>query len=149
MNCFLSKPKYRNHKQTKQDYEEQMHKYFNSNIKSKTCKYNGKTVKLIFSDEDNDKCYNKFAYGGEKYHIKKNGDHLYPDMRRLERFDWIFEIMEQLEHKCNNCPYLSIIVDNNHSNRLLINCIYNKYKIVIVLVEKQTEYLIISAFLVR
>ena len=63
MNCFLSKPKYRDHKQTKQDYEEQMHKYFNTNIKSKTCKYNGKTVKLIFSDEDNDKCYNTFIKG--------------------------------------------------------------------------------------
>ncbi len=149
MNCFLSRPKYRDSSQSKTDYEKMMHTYFNDNIKNKTCTFKGKPVRLVYSNENNDKCYNKFAYGGERYHSKKNDKPLYPDMRRLERFDWIFEILENIETCCKNCSSLSITKDRSHKNRTIINCIYNKYRILLVLVERETEYLIITAFLVR
>ncbi len=82
---------------------------------------------------------NKFAIGGENFHKTKK-----IDLRRLERFDWIFEIIEKIE-LCKKCGWIKIYKDRNYDNRTDIECIVKNFKIVIVIASHSDHFEIISA----
>ncbi len=139
--CHLSNPILKKKDQTKEEFINERKKYFDENIKNLTGLYNGLPVILTKRDEPGDACFEKFAIGGENYHKTMK-----VDLRRLERFDWIFEIINRID-KCKECGYIKIYKDPNFSDRTDIECEIKKYKVVIVIVSHEKHYEIISAFI--
>jgi hypothetical protein len=121
--------------------------YFNTNIKHRTSFFKGKKVSLLYSDLPGDECFEKFAIGKEDFHKSKSGEKCI-DRLRLERFNWIFEILDKYE-KCELCANLLEYPDKKNDKRINISCFFNKYKIVISLAyknSKKDEYVVLTAF---
>lgn len=146
-NCHLSTPKYRSKSESREAYFQRMKSYFNNVIKKKSVMYDGKPTRLVFSSISGDKCFNKFAAGSEESHLNKNGELGY-DYLRIERFDWIFEILEKVD-SCEKCVKFSIEPDKVHKNRININCNYKNYKIVLCLNVNAKFNTIVTAYYIR
>ena len=145
--CHLSKPVYRSPHISRMDYEKERKEYFNKNLKKKVIFFKGKETKLLFSEKQGDECFYKFARGSEENHRKKDGS-LRTDRYRLERLDWIFEILEKVE-ECEKCIYHSIFPDQKHTDRINVSCIYNSYKVVICIKECSDSNVIVTAYYLR
>lgn len=143
-NCHLSKPVYRPASESREKYYENRRKYFNENLKNKSVIYEGKETKLVFHDIEGDKCFNKFAKGSEACHTDKDGN-LFYDRERLERLNWIFEILEKIE-LCEKCKFIQIRKDKTFPDRKNIVCFCNNYKIVIIIKENEKYNIIVSAY---
>lgn len=143
LNCHLSKAVTREKGQSKERFIEERKRYFEENIRFKETKYKGLPVYLAKRNEPNDACFNKFAIGKEEFHKTRN-----IDMRRLERFDWMFEIIDRIDI-CKKCRWIKIYPDKNYDNRLDIECLFKKYKLVIVMAEHTDHYEILTAFYKR
>ncbi len=137
--CHLSSPIVKRKEQTKEGFILERKKYFKEKIQYKKCVYNGLPIFLTKNNEIGDACFNKFAIGGENFHKTKK-----IDLRRLERFDWIFEIIEKIE-LCKKCGWIKIYKDRNYDNRTDIECIVKNFKIVIVIASHSDYFEIISA----
>lgn len=137
--CHLSNAIVKSKEQSKEDYILERKQYFKDKIQNRSSIYDGLPIYLAKSNDTGDACFNKFAIGGENFH-KTNKI----DLRRLERFDWIFEIIDKIEI-CKKCGWIKISKDNNFDDRTDIECIVKNFKIVIVIVSKKDHYEIISA----
>ena len=69
-----------------------------------------------------DECYEKFTVGSERYHSTKK-----PDFRRVERLEWIYEII----NKINNCEGCSEYRYGRSKGKELIYCVEKQYLIVL------------------
>lgn len=143
--CHLSTPIYRQSSQSRDEYLEQQRLYFNAQIKNRRSTYKGKSVRLAKSKLPGDECFEKFIYGKEEYHKRADGAKAKPDRTRLERINWIFEILDKYD-SCKTCSSFFEYPDKNFKDRINITCYYNKYKIVISMVEDEDEYIVVSAF---
>lgn len=143
--CHLSTPCYRQPNQSNKEYIVQRRNYFNKTLKNKTTIFRNVPTKLVYSNLPGNKCFNKFAYGKEEFHIRKDGKKPRIDRHRLERLDWIFEIIDNIK-KCKNCNKYHILNDKNHHDRINIFCEQNNYKVVISLKKTNDCYLILTAF---
>ena len=137
--CHLSAPVIKGKNQTKDEFIEERKNYFKNTIQRKRSTYNNKEIFLTKSDCLGDECFEKFAIGGEQYHKTHNFD-----LRRIERFDWIFEILEKIE-LCKKCGWIKIEKSTRFKNRTLIECQVNNFLVVIALAEHQNHYEVISA----
>ena len=72
--CHLSEPIYRKADQSREDYLKQQKDYFNSHIKTKSSIYKGLPVRLAKSELSGDECFEKFIYGKEDFHKRKDGE---------------------------------------------------------------------------
>ena len=147
ISCHLSPPIARAKNQSREKFLEDRKEYFNNNLKRKSVDFEGKPTFLLFSNLPGDKCFNKFAAGGENNHTDKRGNLGY-DRNRLERLNWIFEILEKIS-KCNLCPQFYKIPDKNYPDRINLNCLYKNYKIIIKIKKKEYYNIIMSAFYVE
>lgn len=147
INCHLSAPVIRQKNMSRNDYLEERKKYFNEKLKYKTVTYKGKPTSLVFSEFDDDKCFNKFAAGAENNHTNKDGKLGY-DSIRIERLDWIFEIIEKFE-KCQKCGQIIVVQDKSFKNRENIYCMFNNYKIVININKGVSNNTIVTAYYIR
>lgn len=145
--CHLSKPVARPNNQSRKDYLEYRKIYFNTHLKHKTVIFENKPTILLFSNLSGDECFNKFAAGDENNHTDKNGNLGY-DRNRLERLDWIFEIIEK-KSKCDSCTQFIILPDKKYPDRIVLNCFYNNYRIVIKIKKKSNYNIIMSAFYIE
>ena len=68
-----------------------------ANMISKPLEYKGLPVYFNKHNEGIEKCYSKFILGNEMFHSTKQ-----PDFRRLERLEWIYEIIEKAD-ECGTC----------------------------------------------
>ncbi len=148
-NCLLSPLVQKPYEMSTQDFYEDRKNYFNSNLKHKPVFYNNKPVYLAKHDLPGDECFEKFAIGGEKYHKRKDGQKPKYDLLRLQRLDWILEIVNNIEYCENSCRNIFIGPDKDYADRLNISCFIQKYKIVITLADNDSFYTIISACYMR
>ena len=136
--CFLPEPMRKPKRDSVEDFIQKQKKYFQEKIQNKISIFKGKPIYLTKKDEPGDACFNKFAIGKEEYH--KTGK---IDLARIERFNWIFEIIDNYE-RCEKCACGFTSIQND--NRIKLQCIVNKFRIIIVLVAKKDHYEIISCF---
>ena len=139
-NCFLPSPIIRGKNETKEQFIFKQKNFFKDNLQHKTSFFKGKPVFLTKRDEPGDACFNKFAIGKEEYHKT-----MQIDMRRVERLHWIFPIIENFE-KCESCGSGFVEIPEKTPDRIVLRCIFNQIKMVIVLVKKQDHYELISFF---
>ena len=138
--CHLSKPVIRDRKtQSEEDFILERKKYFEEHIRYKEALYENKPIYLVKRNIPGDACFEKFAIGKEEFHKTKT-----IDLRRLERFDWIFEIIDKID-TCKKCGWIQIYPDKNFDDRTDIECIVKNFKIVITIAEHQDHYEIVSA----
>ena len=145
--CNLSKPVVRLKSDSRNDYYKKREEYFNKHLKNRKVSFEGKETVLVFSELPGDRCFKKFAFGSEQYHMSKDGRLRY-DEKRLERLDWIFEILENVSN-CKKCEQYQIVQDKNYKDRINIYCMFGSYKIVIVLKQSEKQNVIVTAFYIR
>ena len=85
-----------------------------------------------------DECYEKFTVGSERYHSTKK-----PDFRRVERLEWIYEII----NKINNCEGCSEYRYGQSKGKELIYCVEKQY--LIVLKRMSNCYIVVTAYSVN
>ena len=137
--CHLSKPIRMKKDQLEEEFIEARKKYFQINIQNKQSTFNNKPIFLAKASEPDDACFKKFAIGGEEFHKTQK-----IDIRRIERFDWIFEIIDKID-ECKKCGWLKIEQSTRFKDRITIECCVNNYFIVLIVAEHPEHYEIISA----
>lgn len=137
--CHLSKPIRMRKNQLEDEFIEDRKNYFQNHIQNKRSTFKDKPIFLAKSTEPNDSCFKKFAIGGEEFHRTQK-----IDIRRIERFDWIFEIIDKID-ECKKCGWIKIEQSTRFKNRLTIECCVNNYFIVLIIAEHSEHYEIISA----
>lgn len=120
--------------------------YFEKQIFNNPFSLNGKTIKLIYSD-NLDKCFNKFTIGSNKYH--KTGTY---DTMRLERLHWIDNLLNKIS-RCKDakaCIGIKFIKEKrNKDNYLIIFCQKNRYAIYLLDLTKKGYYVLTSAYYIH
>ena len=102
---------------------------------SKPLYYKGLPVYFYKYDEGIDNCYEKFIVGNEMFHSTKK-----PDFRRLERLEWIYEIIKNI----NICKTCFDFREGIERGKILIYCAEKQY--LIVLKKKSECYIIVTAY---
>lgn len=106
-----------------------------ANMISKPLEYKGLPVYFNKHNEGIEKCYSKFIVGNEMFHSTKQ-----PDFRRLERLEWIYEIIEKAD-ECGTCYEFREGIERGKN---LIYCVDKQY--LIVLKKEHSHYVIITAY---
>ena len=147
--CILPPLVQKEYSETTEEYINRRKNDFNTNIKNKSVIYNGKPMYLVYHDIEGDACFNKFAIGSEKYHTKADGSIGEYDTLRVQRLEWIFTILNNLENCENKCKALYRVLDKNYKDRYNLYSLTNNYKINITIKDTEDEYLVITAFNIR
>ena len=135
MSCLLNLKKVKKlSNEGKQAYSDRRKSDFAIMI-SKPLEYKGLPVYFNKYDEGIDNCYSKFIVGNERFHSTKQ-----PDFRRLERLEWIYEIVE----KAGECSTCSEFREGIERGKNLIYCVEKQY--LIVLKKENSHYVIITAY---
>ena len=107
-------------------------------ITSLPLNYKGFPVYFNLIDKGIDECYEKFTIGSERYHSTKK-----PDFRRVERLEWIYEII----NKINNCVGCSEYRYGRSKGKELIYCVEKQY--LIVLKKMSNCFIVVTAYSVN
>lgn len=88
--------------------------------------------------EDIDRCYEKFILGGEK-------EKRTIDLQRIERFHWIGEILKHLRFcsKCSDCSDIYVYLNTNDNRYYVLD---ESVRYLLVLVENEEDFLLLTAF---
>ena len=107
-------------------------------ITSLPLNYKGLPVYFNLIKKGIDECYEKFTVGSERYHSTKK-----PDFRRVERLEWIYEII----NKINNCKGCSEYRCGQSKGKELIYCVEKQY--LIVLKRMSNCFIVVTAYSVN
>lgn len=107
-------------------------------ITSLPLNYKGLPVYFNLIDKGIDECYEKFTVGSERYHSTKK-----PDFRRVERLEWIYEII----NKINTCEGCSEYRCGQNKGKDLIYCVEKQY--LIVLKRMSNCFIVVTAYSVN
>lgn len=138
MSCLLNLKRIKKKpNEGKTDYSNRRKKDFIT-MTSLSLNYKGIPVYFNLLYKGIDECYEKFTVGSERYHSTKK-----PDFRRVERLEWIYEII----NKINNCEVCSEYRFGRSKGKDLTYCVEKQY--LIVLKRMSNCYIVVTAYSVN